>query len=163
MKQVILKVGLALFAILFVFVLVFCVFFAPSSDIVVRMDSPNGDYVALIEEVVGGRSKLLSHNVLVEPKSSSNSRVLLAKFTGATRNARAAGVDVIWSKPYTVSVQYLNATKVDMPVPAVQCGKSMIQVEAHSGVLDINAPPGTMLKNLEIERKKEIFENKRKY
>ena len=163
MKQVILKVGLALFAVLFAIVLVFCVFFAPSSDIVVRTDSPNGDFVALVEETNSGRSNVLGYNILVEPKASSNSRVLLAKFAGAYRNPKASGVDLIWAAPYTVSVQYLNAKMAEIPFPSVLCGKAVINVEAHSGVLDILAPPGTMLKNLEIERKKEIFGNGRKY
>ncbi len=157
MKQVILKLGLALFAVLFAVVMVFCVFLAPSSDIVVRTDSPNGDFVALVDETKGGRANVLTYNVLVEPKSSSNSRVFLARFVEPHRNPNASGVDVVWSAPYTVSVQYLDATKVDIPVPAVHCGKGLINVEGKSGVSNILAPPGTMLKNVEIERKKEIF------
>jgi hypothetical protein len=161
-KQVILKVGLACFAVLFAVVLVFCVVLAPSSDIVVRTDSPNGDFVALVEETKGGRANVLAYNVLVEPKSSSNSRVFLARFVEPHRNPNASGIDVIWSAPYTVSVQYLDATKVDIPVPSVHCGKALINVEGKSGVLNIAAPPGTMLKNVEIERKKEIFGDGRK-
>jgi hypothetical protein len=162
LKQVILKIGLALFAVLFAVVMVLCVFLAPSSDIVVRTDSPKGDFVALVEETNGGRANVLTYNVLVEPKSSSNSRVFLARFVEPHRNPTASGVDVVWSAPYTVSVQYLNAAKVHIPIPAVNCGKALINVEGKSGVLNILAPPGTMLKNVEIERKKEIFGDSQK-
>ncbi len=142
---------------MFVLVMIFCVFLASSSDIVVRTDSPNGDFVALVEETKGGRANVLAYNVSVEPKSSSNSRVFLAGFVEPHRNPQSSGVDVIWSAPYTVSVQYLDAAKVDIPVSSVHCGKAMINIEGKSGVLNITAPPGTMLKTVEIERKKVIF------
>jgi len=67
---------------------------------------------------------------------------------GAGRSASAHGVNLRWTAPDAVAVEYLDARSAELELPAVSIGGRSISVALAPGVEDRAAPPGAMLYNL---------------
>jgi hypothetical protein len=120
-----------------------------SRDEVARTRSPDGVIDAVVVETNGGGTTSFGYEVdLVRAGSSTVSARRAAFLYGAGRNANAYGVNLRWTGPDALSVEYLEAKSAKLEVPLVSIGDRSISVALVGGVEDRNAPPGGMLFNL---------------
>jgi hypothetical protein len=70
-------------------------------------------------------------------------------FYDAVRNDQAYGVNLKWSDPSNLNLEYLEASEQEVLMPTVPIAGQEIHVTLKSGVTDPKARPGGMLYNLQ--------------
>ena len=121
-----------------------------SSDEVARVTSPSGNIDAVLVELNGGATTDFEYEVFVVPVRESTRRHKRVAFLyGAVRNENAYGVNLRWTTPSNLSLEYLRARREDLPLSQVAVAGQRVAVSLRSGVNDPKAPPGGMLYNLQ--------------
>ena len=121
----------------------------PTRSEVARVVSPDGSASAVVYELSGDAKSPFSYQVEIAAADKSRVVALLA---GAMRNDRAYGVNVRWSSPTDLSVEYFSAQSAKIAADQVASGARGARVSLHSGIRDDNAPAGGMLFNLQHAR-----------
>jgi hypothetical protein len=130
---------------LFLVVSIGCV----SRDEVARVTSPSGKVDAVLVETNGGATTSFGYEVFIVPtRASIWLRNDVASFYGAVRSDEAYGVNLKWSDPSNVNLEYLKARQQEVLIPTVSIAGQEIHVTLKSGVSDPKAPRGGMLYNL---------------
>ena len=121
-----------------------------SRDEVARITSPSGKVDAVLVETNGGATTSFGYEVFVVPtQASTRLRKDVASFYGAVRSDQAYGVNLKWSDPSNLHLEYLEAREQEVLMPIVSIAGQEIHVTLKSGVTDPQAPPGGMLYNLQ--------------
>jgi hypothetical protein len=122
--------------------------FMVSKDEVSRVLSPDGSLEAILVEDNGGATTSFGYNVYIV-KTGSNYRWAesAASLYGAIRNEHAYGVNLKWTSPDALNLEFLSARDIHHYDPTVLIGNRTIQVNIREGIADPNAPPGGMLYN----------------
>lgn len=120
----------------------------PTRSEVSRVDSPDGSIRALVYESPADAKSAFLYEVEITAGGRSQ---LVASLVGAKRNDRAYGVDLRWTGPSQLSVEYLQAQSASVGAGGVHVdlGGRNVLVALHNGVRDENAPAGGMLFNLQ--------------
>jgi hypothetical protein len=118
-------------------------------DEVARARSPDGVVDAVVVETNGGATTSLGYEVdLVRAGGSRLWARRVAYLSGAGRSASAYGVNLRWTAPDVLAVEYLDAKSATLDAPVVSICDRSISVALVAGVEDRTAPPGGMLYNL---------------
>ena len=138
-------------------VLCLCLILAASSSCIVshydyevaRATSPSGKVDAVLLETNRGATTPLGYLVYVVPTGASTLRgKRVASFHGASRSKEAAGVNLRWTGPSSLTLEYLAADQQDLRVSKLSVAGEEIHIALRSGVSDPEAPPGGMLYNI---------------
>lgn len=114
--------------------------------VVERVASPDASVVAVVYELSGNAKSSFVYQVAVVSDGQTQD---VAELSGAMRNDRAFGVNLVWSGNDALSIEYLTAQNPMVKANNVNIGGRHVQVTLHSGVRDNEAPAGGMLFNLE--------------
>jgi len=120
-----------------------------SSDEVARVRSPTGHLEGVVLETNGGATTSFGYEIYVVPTGNSVRRGRrVATLSGAVRNAHAYGVNLRWTSPEFLKVEYLRAkaSKLEGPFP-FDLAEQSVSVGLAEGVEDPSAPSGGMLYN----------------
>ena len=121
-----------------------------SRNEVARITSPSGKVDAVLVETNGGATTSFGYEIFVVPtQASTRLRKDVAWFYGAVRSDQAYGVNLKWSDPSNLNLEYLKARWQEVRMPTVSIAGQEIHVTLKSGVTDPMAPPGGMLTNLQ--------------
>lgn len=123
--------------------------FKPSRDEVARVESPDLAIVAAVIETNGGATTSFGYEVRLSENHTSFGAKRVASLYGATRSATAYGVNLRWTSASELSIEYLNARSADLEEREVRIGPRTIHITLKPGVVDMTAPGGGMLYNLE--------------
>jgi hypothetical protein len=102
---------------------------------------------AFVLETNCGAPCSFGYEVEIAPKGSYRGQ-RVASLDGATRNQQAWGVNLRWSNPSELSVEYLRAEDSKLLMRTIFAAGRQITVSLHDGVQDPTAPGGGMLYNL---------------
>jgi hypothetical protein len=117
-----------------------------SHDEVARVTSPDGGVDAVLVETNGGATTSFGYEIHVVPRGNSPRSSSEAAFLyGAIRNEQAYGVNLRWTSPTSLAIEYLSAHSATLPSASV--APREIAVQLVDGVSDPTAPPGGMLYN----------------
>jgi hypothetical protein len=117
-------------------------------DEVVRIASPDGRHEAVVVERGAGATTSYWYDVcVVAVGEGCTSPMVSATLYDASRNSSAFGVNVRWVNSFQVVVEYATAANVQRKVPEGM-PRDEVRVELRNGVVDANAPPGSMLREL---------------
>ena len=120
-----------------------------SHDEVARVPSPSGQMEAVLVESNGGATTSFWYDVyLVSPGWAYTNGIHLAYLYGAVRSNRAYGVNLKWSGPETLTLEYLEAKQARLMNPNPTIEGESITVVLKSGVDDSKVPGGGMGYNL---------------
>jgi hypothetical protein len=123
--------------------------FGASRDEVARTRSPDGAIDAIVVETNGGATTSFGYEIdLAQAGRGLWSARRVAFLYGAGRSANAYGVNLRWTRPDALAVEYLDAKAAKLEVPLVSIAGRSISVALAQGIEDRNAPPGGMLYNL---------------
>jgi len=121
-----------------------------SSDEVARVTSPFGKVDAVLVELNGGATTDFEYEVFVVPvRESTRRHERVAFLYGAIRSENAYGVNLRWTTPSNLTLEYLRARQEDLLLAHVAVAGEPVSVSLRRGVIDAKAPPGGMLYNLE--------------
>ena len=126
-----------------------------SKDEVARVTAPTGDVDGVVVETNGGATSSFGYDIHVLERGravASSSRV--AFLYGAVRSESAYGVNLRWDSASTLSIEYWAAKSAELSSPSLPVGARLVTVVLKPGVRDESAPPGGMLFNLRIPRKR---------
>jgi hypothetical protein len=124
-----------------------------SRDEVARVRSPDGDVEAVLVETNAGATTSFGYDVLLVPAGGNLEEGRhTVTLEGATRNPRAYGVNLVWTSPDRLRVEYFEAQWVGRYTSPVSIGAHTIEVGLRDSVVDAAAPPGGMLYNRERRR-----------
>ena len=117
-------------------------------DEVARVTAPGGHLDAVLVEVNGGATTSFGYDVSIVPSGSApRSGKGVAALYGAVRSDSAYGVNLRWSSPTELRIQYLSARQSSLSHPLVDIEGRRIRVVLDSGIVDPRAPGGGMLWN----------------
>lgn len=121
-----------------------------SSDEVARVTSPSGKVDAVLVELNGGATTDFEYEVFIVPVRDPTWRHRrVAFFYGAVRSENAYGVNLKWTTPSNLTLEYLRARQEDLVLAHVAVAGEPVSVSLRGGVNDVKAPPGGMLYNLQ--------------
>ena len=123
-----------------------------SRDEVARVRSPSGDADGVVVETNGGATTSFGYEVYVAPKGRSTFwGMKVASLYGAVRNQRAYGVNLRWTDPKTLAIEFLDAryARIEGTLP-INVGGHSISVVLANGINDPRACPGGMLYDLQM-------------
>ena len=127
-----------------------CLFGRPSRDEVSRVRSPDGAIEAIVVETNGGATTSLGYEIhVVSAGHPPESAHRVAFLYGAGRNASAYGVNLRWTSPASLSIEYRDAKSANLDQPRVAIASRQVSVTLAGGIEDPSAPPGGMLYNLQ--------------
>ena len=129
-----------------------CLFGRPSKDEVARVRSPDGAIEGVVVETNGGATTSFGYEVhvlRVGDRPGAAHRV--AFLHGAGRNATAYGVNLRWTSPASLSIEYRDARSATVEKPMVSIASRQVSVNLAAGIEDPSAPSGGMLYNLRKE------------
>jgi hypothetical protein len=118
----------------------------PTRDIVARVASPDASVVAVLYESSGDAKSSFVYKVAVVADGKLQD---VAELSGALRNDRAYGVNLVWLSDDNLSIEYLTAQNQRLTASDLSIGGHHVRVTLHSGVRDKDAPAGGMLFNLQ--------------
>ncbi|HWL53036.1 MAG TPA: hypothetical protein VNQ90_11415 [Chthoniobacteraceae bacterium] len=121
--------------------------FLPSRDVVRRLPSPSGKWVATVVEINGGATTSFGYEVRVARAGWNLGGSRRALLYAAVRSEKAYGVNLRWAAEKELLVEYLDARWTEVQ-PSGWFG-SETRVTLRPGVSDPSAPPGGMLYNLQ--------------
>jgi hypothetical protein len=111
-------------------------------EVVERVASPDSSREAVVVETNAGAMTSFGYFVYVVPRGRRpSSEWLVGQLYAAYRNDSAAGVNVRWSGPNELHLEYLGAKAVTLVSPTRSSG---LLVRLDSGKVDMNAPGGGM-------------------
>lgn len=125
----------------------------PSSDEVASVTSPDGTTRAILFETNGGATTAFGYELKLRPSraetdnAETDNTVAAGALYGATRSDCSWGVNLRWSSPTELIVEFMEADKTKLPAQ-VQIGNKTVVVTQRPGVSDKTAPCGGMLANL---------------
>jgi hypothetical protein len=120
-----------------------------TEDEVARVASPSGQAEAVLFEGNGGATTSFWYDVyVVEPGRGPSRSQHVAYLYGAVRSERAYGVNLRWTGPRALAVEFLEARQHSLNSSTVSVGDQVVQVTLVPGVVDPSAPGGGMLRNL---------------
>jgi len=123
--------------------------FRQSRDEVARVRSPDGVIDGVVIETNGGATTSFGYEIdLVAAGGGLPSARRVAFLHGAGRNASAYGVNLRWTRPDAIAVEYLDAKSASLEAPLVSVGGRTVSVALAAGIEDRTAPPGGMFYNL---------------
>jgi hypothetical protein len=124
-----------------------------SRDEVLRVASPDGEVDAVVVEVNGGATTSFGYQVTLQPRAGLFRRGQdVAWLYGAVRKEDAYGVNLAWTRPGRLTLQYLRARTQKLGEDRVALAGKDIEIRLEPGVTDPTAPRGGMLYNLELAR-----------
>jgi hypothetical protein len=104
----------------------------------------------VLVETNGGATTSFGYEVFVVPtQASTRLHKDVASLYGAVRSDQAYGVNLKWSDPSNLNLEYLEARDQEVLMPTVSIAGQEIHVTLKSGVTEPKAPPGGMLYNLQ--------------
>ena len=120
----------------------------PSSDEVATVTSPDGAIRALLFETGGGATTAFGYKIeLQSAAQGAGNAVAAGKLYAAARSDCSWGVNLRWTSPTKLVVEFMDADQVKLPA-LVQIGAQSVEIVQRSGVSDDTAPCGGMLANL---------------
>jgi hypothetical protein len=120
----------------------------PGSDEVASVTSPDGTTRAILFETNGGATTAFGYEIkLRRARAGTDDTVAAGELYGATRSDCSWGVNLRWSSPTELVVEFMEADQTKLPAQ-VQIGNKSVVVTQRSGVSDEAAPCGGMLANL---------------
>jgi len=120
-----------------------------SHDEVARAASPDHSVDAVLVETNGGATTSFGYEVYVVPSGApSSGGVEVASLYAAARSDSAYGVNLRWTDPNHLIIEYLEARIDTVLRPTAQIGPTQVAVSLRPGVPDPTAPGGGMLHNL---------------
>lgn len=120
-----------------------------SQDEVARESSPSGLVDAVLVETNGGATTSFGYIVyLVSPGKSYKQGEAVVSLYGAIRNRHTYGVNLKWSKPNHLTIEYLSAQDAEVLQGTTTIADEEFTLELRPGIEDPAAPPGGMLYNL---------------
>ncbi len=136
--------------VLIIIVLVgFRIVFVTSEHEVARVESPDHALDAVVFETNGGAVTSFGYEVEVMPHRHTLLGDKEAAYVyGGVRNDSASGVNVRWTGPRALAVEYLHAGVTVVHPRISPLWSSPIDVALDSGVVDPTAPAGGMEYNL---------------
>lgn len=120
---------------------------------VCRCLSPDGHFVAIVEEIGCGATVDYQHNVSIFRTGSDKHKVLIASFYGACRNASAYGVNLTWASNTNLKISYYKAKTVDLSNTTATIGPNIINTNCYMNILDEQECTGAM--NFALENNKD--------
>ncbi|MFC3713147.1 hypothetical protein ACFOMD_11220 [Sphingoaurantiacus capsulatus] len=115
-----------------------------SRDEVSHLTSPDGAVEATLIETNGGATTSFGYEVRLRRADSwFGSSTQVAYFYGAVRSECAYGVNMRWTGPTTLQLEYLRAYSADVDDKS-RVGGKRITIAARSGVADPSAACGGM-------------------
>ena len=147
--RTLLIVGGGLLALLLAAILLLWVLFRPSRDEVSRVPSPSGKYVASLIEVNGGATTSFGYEVRVARTGFNLGGTEVANLYAATRNVSAYGANLRWASDKELRIEYLMADSAHTVAPTFLTLAPSISVVLKPGVMDLSAPAGGMLYNIQ--------------
>jgi hypothetical protein len=118
-----------------------------SKEAVQSVISPDGRVETVVYEINGGATTSFGYEVDLRTVGDSKS-TNVAELYGALRNAGAYGVNVKWSHPSCLHIEYLRAKSVVSSRASATVGGQQVSVFLDAGVNDPSAPGGGMLQKL---------------
>jgi hypothetical protein len=120
-----------------------------SRDEVARVRSPDGAIEGVIVETNGGATTSFGYEIhVVSAGGRPEAAHRVAFLYGAGRNASAYGVNLRWTSPASLSIEYCAAKSANLDKPSVSIGGRQVSITLSGGIEDALAPPGGMLYNL---------------
>jgi hypothetical protein len=120
--------GLTGVGLLTTWLLVFVLFPVTQTEIL-RKPSPTGLVTAIVKELHAGNSTSYGYDVYLEQSSLLSNRAKVASFYRAYRNAKSRGLDLEWTAPDELLIEYWRAEIPSPPKARVQCGNQTIRVK----------------------------------
>ncbi len=120
----------------------------PSKDEVARVVSPSGKVYAVLFETNVGATTSFGYEVYVVEHGAKPLGSPAVSLYGAVRNQHAYGVNLAWTSPDSLAVEYLSAKSAKLNTYTQYVGTQAIHFALRDGVTDIAAPSGGMLYNL---------------
>jgi hypothetical protein len=120
----------------------------PSKDEVARVVSPSGSIEAVLFETNGGATTSFGYEVYVLERGAQPSVSPAVSLYGAARNPNAYGVNLKWSSPNSLAIEYQSAKSAKVNMQTQSVGTQTILFALREGVTDNAAPSGGMLYNL---------------
>lgn len=118
-----------------------------SRDLVQHVTSLDGQIEAVIYETNGGATTSFGYEVDLR-KVGDKAGVDVAELYGPVRNEGAYGVNLKWTGPGMLHVEYLRAKSIVSSRPIATVNGQRVQVSLDSGITDPAAPGGGMLRSL---------------
>jgi len=118
-----------------------------SNDEVARVVSPDGRLDAVLFETNGGATTSFGYHIDISLHGRREAQQV-AKLYGAVRNEHAYGLNLRWTGPNNLDIDFLRTKAPPEIKSPVKIGNQDVTVTVHSDVLDSSAPSGGMLYNL---------------
>lgn len=119
-------------------------------DVVTTRRTPDGAYKAVLVEINAGATTSFAYEVYIEPAESESQTHKVAYLYGAIRSADAYGANLRWSANRSLEVEYFRANRTKDVISPLAIEGEAFHVHLAGGVVDPSAPPGGMLRNLEL-------------
>ncbi|MEJ2405784.1 MAG: hypothetical protein P8171_16075 [Candidatus Thiodiazotropha sp.] len=116
-------------------------------DEVQRVASPDGRLDAVLVEVNAGATTSYVYEVYVVPHGvpASDTKRVMARLDGATRNTSAYGATLRWQGQGDLNVEYLQARHIrDLAVDGVTVAGELVRIHLQPGIETPSAPAGGM-------------------
>ena len=121
---------------------------------VARVASPSGRIDAIVIEANTGPKASSSYDVFLVPSGQDhNQGIHIASLYAASRSRTAFGVNLKWSGPGELAIEFLEASAAEIMKQTASVEGEQVQVRLRAGVEDATAEPGGMLDNIKKRSK----------
>jgi hypothetical protein len=126
----------------------------PGPPVVARVTSPSGKLDAVLVEDGDSATKAFTYEVFIVRKGGVVTRrdEDVASIFAAIRNPKAYGANLRWASDRELDVEYYVGQKEQNHGPVALEGLAPVEIKLKSGILDADAPPGSMQRNVQDGR-----------